>query len=189
MRKQGNFRSCGYLAAPAAFLAACWMIGMTAGPEEIPAASAQEAARIPIIDGRDYPKDRVHLSSVRRSPFDGRYAITDAERMEIAQVITAEAGCEPFAGKLAVAQCVRQTCEDEGMHPGEVLRAYKYTDKRPEPTAEAWEAVRVVFDRGQAATPEPIRYFYAPALVESAWHESQVYVTTIGNHRFFKEAG
>ena len=42
-----------------------------------------------------------------------RYALTDAERLEIAQVLTAEAGGEPFAGKIAVAQCILQTCEDE----------------------------------------------------------------------------
>ena len=44
-----------------------------------------------------------------------RYALTDAERLEIAQVLTAEAGGEPFAGKIAVAQCILQTCEDEGI--------------------------------------------------------------------------
>ena len=39
-----------------------------------------------------------------------RYALTDAERLEIAQVLTAEAGGEPFAGKIAVAQWILQTC-------------------------------------------------------------------------------
>ena len=99
-----------------------------------------------------------------------RYALTDAERLEIAQVLTAEAGGEPFAGKIAVAQCILQTCEDEGIRPDEVLR------------------VQDVFDFGIVATTEPIKYFYAPALVDSEWHESQIYVMTINGHRFFKEA-
>ena len=45
-----------------------------------------------------------------------------------------------------------------------------------------------MFDFGHVATNEPIRYFYAPELVESNWHESQVYVMTINKHKFFKEA-
>lgn len=117
-----------------------------------------------------------------------RYTLTDAERLEIAQVLTAEAGGEPFAGKIAVAQCILQTCEDEGIRPDEVLRVYAYSKRRPEPTQEALEAVQDVFDFGIMATTEPIKYFYAPALTDSEWHESQIYVMTINGHRFFKEA-
>ena len=73
-----------------------------------------------------------------------RYTLTDAERLEIAQVLTAEAGGEPFAGKIAVAQCILQTCEDEGIRPDEVLRVYAYSKRRPEPTQEALEAVQDV---------------------------------------------
>lgn len=115
-----------------------------------------------------------------------RYTLTDAERLEIAQVLTAEAGGEPFAGKIAVAQCILQTCEDEGIRPDEVLRVYAYSKRRPEPTQEALEAVQDVFDFGIVATTEPIKYFYAPALVDSEWHESQIYVMTINGHRFLR---
>lgn len=45
-----------------------------------------------------------------------------------------------------------------------------------------------MFDFGQVATSEPIKYFYAPALVSGEWHETQVYVLTINGHKFFKEA-
>ena len=46
-----------------------------------------------------------------------------------------------------------------------------------------------VFVHGISATDEPIRYFYSTASgFYSAWHENSLeYVTTIGNHRFFKE--
>ena len=117
-----------------------------------------------------------------------RYAITDEERYELASAITAEAIGEPFAGKVAVAQCVLQACEDDGIRPLEALERYAYSARRPEPTEEALAAVSAVFDFGHVATTEPIKYFYAPALVASEWHESQVYVMTINNHKFFKEA-
>lgn len=117
-----------------------------------------------------------------------RYDLTDAERWEVASVVTAEAEGEPFAGKVAVAQCILQSCEDDGIRPCEAVTKHKYTKNRPEPTEEALEAVQAVFDFGQVATSEPIKYFYAPALVYSEFHESQNYVMTINGHRFFKEA-
>ena len=120
--------------------------------------------------------------------FEKRYIITDEERYELASAITAEAIGEPFAGKVAVAQCILQACEDDGIRPLEALERYAYSTRRPEPTDEALAAVAAVFDFGHVATSEPIKYFYAPELVASEWHESQVYVLTINNHKFFKEA-
>lgn len=119
--------------------------------------------------------------------FEKRYDITDAERWEIAATVTAEAEGEPFAGKVAVAQCILQACEDDGIRPTEALTAYGYSKKRPRPSAEALEAVQAVFDHGDKVTSEPIKYFYAPALARSSFHESQDYVLTINNHKFFKE--
>lgn len=141
------------------------------------------------MDGDGYPVDWERLTDAwaAETGFKKRYTITDAERLELAQVITAEAMGEPFAGKVAVAQCILQTCEDEGLRPSEVLEKYKYSTRRPDPTEEALEAVEAVFDFGIVATSEPIKYFYAPALCQSDWHESQVYVLTINNHKFFKE--
>lgn len=117
-----------------------------------------------------------------------RYDLTDGERWEVASVVTAEAVGEPFAGKVAVAQCILQTCEDEGLRPSEALVVFGYSDNRPDPCEEALEAVQAVFDFGHVASAEPIKYFYAPARVTSKWHESQVYVMTINGHKFFKEA-
>lgn len=59
---------------------------------------------------------------------------------------------------------------------------------RPEPSDEVKKAVAKVFDDGETATDREILYFYAPALCQSLWHESQTYVCTIGGHRFFEEA-
>ena len=140
-------------------------------------------------DGDGHPVDGEHLTDAwaKEAGYEKRYPLTDDERLEIAQVITAEAAGEPFAGKVAVAQCILQTCEDERIRPSEVLEKYKYSKRRPDPTAEALEAVEAVFDFGHVATSEPIRYFYAPELIESSWHESQAYVMTINNHKFFKD--
>ena len=158
-------------------------------PTPTPTHEATEAPTFVFMDDEGIPVDWEHLTDAwaAEAGYEKRYALTDAERLEIAQVITAEAAGEPFAGKVAVAQCILQVCEDEGIRPSEALERYKYSTRRPEPTEEALEAVEAVFDFGHVATSEPIRYFYAPDLVESDWHESQVYVMTINNHKFFKE--
>lgn len=142
------------------------------------------------MDGDGHPIDVQLMTNAwaTKSGFKKRYNITDTERWEIASVITAEAAGEPFAGKVAVAQCILQTCEDDEIRPTEVLSKYGYSTRRPEPTEESLETVEAVFDLGHVATTEPIKYFYAPALVTSDWHESQIYVMTINGHRFFKEA-
>ncbi len=127
----------------------------------------------------------------REAGFEKRYTLTDAERYEIAQVITAEAVGETMAGKMAIAQCILQAAEDDQISPVEVLTRYKYSGKRPEPCQEALTAVMYVFDFGIVATTEPIKYFYNPDLVTSTFHESQTFVVKIGHHAFYseKEAG
>lgn len=141
-------------------------------------------------DGDGFPLNVQNMTSTwaKESGMEKRYDITDEERWEIASVVTAEAGGEPFAGMVAVAQCILNGCEDEMLRPSDLLKEYQYTSKRPEPSEEALEAVQAVFDFGQVVTDEPIKYFYAPAVTESAWHETQDYVLTINGHRFFKEA-
>lgn len=117
-----------------------------------------------------------------------RFAITEDERWELASIITAEAVGEPYEGKIAVAQCILQACEDDGIRPGEALVKYSYAKTRPDPCADAWAAVAAVFDDGETVTAEPIKYFYAYKIIYSDFHESQNYILTIGGHKFFKEA-
>lgn len=119
--------------------------------------------------------------------FEIRYQLTDAERYEVAQIVTAEAAGEPLAGKIAICQCILQACEDDGIRPAEAAERYLYATRRPEPTDEALLAVTYVFDFGIVATTQPIKYFYNTDMVESPFHETQRYILTINKHRFYAE--
>ena len=140
-------------------------------------------------DGQLHPIDLQELANAWAAEAGEtvRYSLTDAERYEIAQVVTAEAATEPLAGKMAICQCILLASEKENIRPSQAVIAYKYTKNRPKPTKEALTAVQYVFDFGIMPTSEPILYFYNPALVKSEFHESQQYVMTINNHRFFAE--
>ena len=115
----------------------------------------------------------------------------------VMRVVAAESRGEPYEGQLAVAQCIRTTAERNMMTPEEVVKQVNPNGTRqyaqPVDLAVVTESVRDaccdVFVHGISATDEPIRYFYSTASgFYSAWHENSLeYVTTIGNHRFFKE--
>lgn len=131
------------------------------------------------------PDEPEHTETVWQST--ARYELTAAERDTVERVVMAEAGAEPYEGQIAVAQCILNACELEDMRPDEIVVEYQYTDMRPEPTDAVKAAVSAVFDYGETVTERKILYFYAPALCESEWHESQDYVMTVGGHRFFEE--
>ena len=111
-------------------------------------------------------------------------------------VVAAESRGEPYEGQLAVAQCIRETSERNMMTPEEVVKQVNKNGTRqyaqPVDVSVVTDSVRDaccdVFVHGISETDEPIRYFYSTASgFYSAWHENSLeYVTTIGNHRFFK---
>ena len=115
----------------------------------------------------------------------------------VMRVVAAESRGEPYEGQLAVAQCIRETSECTTMTPEEVVKQVNPNGTRqyaqPVDISVVTDSVRDaccdVFVHGISATDEPIRYFYSTASgFYSAWHENSLeYVTTIGNHRFFKE--
>lgn len=120
---------------------------------------------------------------------DARYALTDAERDIVERVVMAEAEGEGFDGQRLVAQCILNTAEAMDLRPDEVVLApNQYASPAAEASQEVKDAVSAVFDDGDMVTDEPIRWFYAPKYVYSAWHESKEFVLEHRAHRFFKEA-
>ncbi len=115
-----------------------------------------------------------------------RYELLEAERDLVERVVAAEAVGECFQGQMAVAQCIRNGCEQLGLRPAALIEEYQYSPNRPEPTQSVKDAVAAVFDRGEMAVDDTIFWFYAPAGVDGTpWHESQRFVIEIGGHRFF----
>jgi spore germination cell wall hydrolase CwlJ-like protein len=121
-----------------------------------------------------------------RSADRPRYNLTDAERDLIERVVMAESGGESYKGQMLVAQCILNACEIDGIRPAKVIKKYAYAKSRPEPSDSVKRAVSAVFDKGDTVTDEPIVYFYAPAVVRSEFHESQIFAIEEGGHRFFK---
>lgn len=114
-----------------------------------------------------------------------RYPLTPQERDLVERVVMAESGGESYKGQMLVAQCILNACEIDGIRPAEAVKRYSYAKSRPEPSESVKLAVSAVFDKGETVTDEPILYFYAPALVKSEFHESQIFCLREGGHKFF----
>ena len=123
---------------------------------------------------------------ISRSADRPRYSLTEAERDLIERVVMAESGGESYKGQMLVAQCILNACEIDGIRPAKAIKKYAYAKARPEPSDSVKRAVSAVFDKGETVTDEPIVYFYAPRMVKSEFHESQVFCIEEGGHRFFK---
>ena len=122
---------------------------------------------------------------VRTAEPETLFPLSEEEEQLICEVVMAEAGGEIYAGQLAVAQCIRNACELDGLSPAEAIEEYGYTRNREEPSASVRIAVAAVFRDGDMAIDDDILFFYAPDRTTSKWHETQRYAGTIGGHRFF----
>lgn len=127
---------------------------------------------------------------------DAPYTFSSAaERDLVERVVMAEAGNQCFEGQVAVAQCILTTADAKGAtaayvvsQKGQYASPYSGTV-----TQSIKDAVSAVFDSGQTAVSDPIRYFYSTAGgYVSKWHENSPnleYVCAIEDHKFFKIKG
>ena len=144
-------------------------------------------ARVVQYDPPPTPMPEVDVSEMETTT--PRYALTVSERDIVERVVMAEAGGEGFDGQRLVAQCILNTAEAMDLRPDAVVLApNQYASPAAEASQEVKDAVSAVFDDGDMVTDEPIRWFYAPKYVYSAWHESKEFVLEHRAHRFFKEA-
>ena len=117
------------------------------------------------------------------------YELTAEERDLIERVVMSEAGGEEYIGQQAVAQCILNACELWGARPAAIIDSLGYATYRENASQSVKDAVSAVFDYGVKVLPETAMYFYAPDIVYSEWHETQIYLDTIGCHKFFARRG
>lgn len=120
------------------------------------------------------------------------YPLTDYQRTIIEKAVMAESGTEPYLGVVAIAQCLRESAEHEGLDPVTILKKYQWTSARVTPNAKVKRAVAAVFDHGLRVTDSRIMFFYAPHLTSNRGHEKiYQFVFQISKVRFFtlKEFG
>jgi len=147
-------------------------------------------------------KDTFTLASRSGSQVNGRLSLTkvvnedsnyvgvkvelsESDRDLVERIVTGEAGAEDFTGKALVAQAIRDAMVTDDLTVQEVWENFKYTPRIDRtPDNEVKQAVSFIFNGGYVVKHR-VLYFYAPALVNSEWHETQKFVIEHGGHRFF----
>ena len=87
---------------------------------------------------------------------------------------------------MMVAQSILDGSLRNGFNVYQTISSYQiHSTSYSNVTDEVRESVSRVFDDGERITEEKTDLWYAPALVESSWHEEQQYIITVGSHRFF----
>lgn len=118
--------------------------------------------------------------------FRDPYPLTDYQRTIIEKAVMAESGTEPYLGVIAIAQCLRESAEYEGLDPVTILTKYQWTSARVTPNEKVKRAVAAVFDYGIRITDSRIMFFYAPHLTSNRGHETMFkFVFQISKVRFF----
>lgn len=114
------------------------------------------------------------------------YKLTEEERIAVEKAVMCEAGGEGEKGQMMVAQCILDGGQRHDLDMIQTIAKYQIASTSySNVTQEVKESVSKVFDKGERVTEEKADLWYNPALVQSAWHEQQHYVITIGLHRFF----
>lgn len=149
------------------------------------------------IDAEGLPNPKTDIISIAKPVdemkieimmYDGKYpyVLNSQERTLVERCVMAEAGNESYRGQMAVAQAILDGTMRSGVDVATSIRTYRIVSRTNIPISNSVrKAVSAVFDDGQRVTSEKMDLWYAPNRVYSSWHESQSYVATIGNHKFF----
>ena len=102
-----------------------------------------------------------------------------------------EFGSGGFVGASLIAQSVKDAmCFDGFTSVDAIIRDYHYTGSTDIPANDnCKQAVRYIFDENHDAVQHRILYMYNPLLVASEFHESQNYILTYEDVRFFDRWG
>lgn len=117
--------------------------------------------------------------------------LTEEDRDVLEHLCMGEFGTGGFIGAALIAQCVKDAMCFDGYKTVEDVRVKCRYDASLDntPTQEVKDAVAYIFDYDQAAVQHRMMYMYNPNLVTSAFHESQNYILTYGDVRFFDRWG
>lgn len=120
--------------------------------------------------------------------YDGvKIKMTDKDLDIAGRLVMGEAGSMGFYGCCLVAQAIRDTYVMGNFKSiDSVRRGYGYDGSiKYKPNDAARKAVKYILEEGHSAVQHRILYFYNPRLCESKWHESQDYLLTYKDVRFF----
>lgn len=153
----------------------------TAIPVETPA-SYEEQWNAGYLVAIDNPDKTYECSKV---------TLTDEDRDLLERLCYGEFGSGGFIGAALIAQCVKDAmCFDGYPTVESVIKGCHYDGSTEKGTSTACkQAVSYIFDQNKEAVQHRMMYMYNPKIVYSSFHESQNYILTYQDVRFFDRWG
>jgi len=125
----------------------------------------------------------------------GSTKISSHERDLLERLVEAEAGGEPYEGKLAVATVVMNRV-NSSQFPNSIHSVIHQKNQfspvangsiKKKASSDSKRAVKQVIDEGYRSFGPEVVYFLNPKIATNKWIiRNRTYVTTIGNHAFYK---
>ncbi len=114
-------------------------------------------------------------------------SISADQRDKLERLVMGEAGSLGYNGCALVAQAIRDSMVESGTTSVDaIINEYQYTASLSiKPNSAVKKAVSFIFDNDGYAVQHRILYFYASNVVSNPWHESQNFIISYGNVRFF----
>lgn len=115
-----------------------------------------------------------------------RFSLNAADRETLRHIIMGEAGGEGYLGCCVLAQTIRDNWIRGGYSSAEAVRTgCQYNGWSSYSNADVEAAIRFVFDEGGNAVQHRLCFMYNPVICRSDWHETQNYILTYGDVRYF----
>lgn len=111
-------------------------------------------------------------------------SLSEYDRAKLERLVMGEAGTMGFNGCALVAQAIRDAMNRSNTSSIDtIISTYQYyAPTNKEPNQDVKNAVSYIFDQNGSAVQHRVLVFYTGT---SGWHETQIYITTCGNVRFF----
>lgn len=115
-----------------------------------------------------------------------QFTLNNADRETLRHVIMGEAGGEGYLGCCVLAQTIRDNWIRGGYTSAEAVRiGCQYNGWSNYSNADVEAAIRFVFDEGGNAVQHRLCFMYNPVICRSDWHETQNYILSYGDVRYF----
>lgn len=126
----------------------------------------------------------VNIDNPDTSYSPSRVELSDYDRAKLERLVMGEAGTMGYEGCALVAQSIRDAMNLSGSNSIDyIIDEYKYyASTDVEPNADVKAAVSYIFDNNGSAVQHRIICFYTGV---SNWHETQNFIISCGNVRFF----
>lgn len=111
-------------------------------------------------------------------------SLSSYDREKLERLVMGEAGSLGYTGCALVAQSIRDAMNRSGTTSIDaIISEYKYVaSTKTKPNNDVKNAVSYIFDENGSAVQHRVLCFYTGT---SNWHETQLYITSCGNVRFF----